>query len=292
MNVAIHPEIIKHCFQNGIVDEYCAWLLLKAQDNETQGSGIATLNEAKIQIGNAFSLSNSSAYRLLSSGIDLFWKKTDDKIYLLSSASMCMSFGVSKLLRESLSLPLSCFKGTTTQNRRAILFSALAGSSPSPQSYEALARQCHISRRTAVSYIKMSPVVQKVVNYIYGLSFATLGEMNKHLAENELHSNDHIVQDGSGWHLLHQIGNSYRTSLWKVKTKKKINKQLRSKGIFPAPGRKPPQKRVYSYTGLADSKFHFKGISEVSSYIGDWEARARKRKVAIWGKNENRLHRL
>lgn len=287
MNIPIYPELIKYCFQNNIIDEYCAWLILKAQDNESQGSGIVSMNDAKSQIETAFGLSSASTYRLLAAGIDLFWKKTDDKIYLSSISSMCMTFGLSKLLRESLSLPLSCFKGTKTKNRRSILFSALAGSSPSPQSYEALARQCHISRRTAVSYIKLSPVVQKVVNYIYGLSFNTLGEMNKHLAENELHNNDHIVQDGSGWHLLHQIGNSYRTTLWKVKTKKKINKQLRAKGIFPAPGRKPPQKRVYSFTGLADSKFHFKGISEVSSYVGDWEARARKRKVAIWGKNEN-----
>jgi hypothetical protein len=254
--------------------------LLKSYDNQYGGVGKLKLNVAKKIIEEYFKSSRSTIYRLFKEKSTFFWNINDDDIYLYSNKTICINLSIHKLYHNGYSFPIKSLFHSTLKERRALMFSIVIGDGKAPQSYSTMSRRFRLSRRTIIDYVKTSPLLLKATNYSYIMSSDSLLEINKVLAENNKES-VHVVKDKNNiYHILKQMPNTYRTNLWKIGSKNKINKRL-PKCSFVS--KNTNNDVYYSFRKDRDNaKYTYAGIGCVQNFRGDWDIASKYKNVILW----------
>ena len=150
-----------------------------------------------------------------------------------------------------------------------------------PQSYINIAERCGICRRTAIEYINICPNINKIKNYCLVSNYQSIGKLNQTIS-GQLPKDNHIIKDDSGIYLVKQMPNSYQTELWDRVSPKALNRKIRSSSLLHS-----SRTRIYGRAETADTKYIFKGMSNIGSYLEDWTPTKERQNVNMWMKNEN-----
>lgn len=273
----IYVENIEWAFKNNHIDEFCFWIILKSYDNLNGGTAKIKTSYIIDLIKNTLGLSKSTIYDIINNGNNIYWRKNKDNLFLFGIKTIFKNTNIKNINKYIYSLPIKYLFNISTKERRSILFCILISGNSTPQSYINIANRCNISRRTAINYVKNCGILQKALNYGYIKSFKTISEINEYLNTHALNPREHIVEDGSGFHLLKQMSNSYKVSLSRVKSNSRTRKLLGS----------PPQEvgnaHIYTFNGASsECNYIYKGVADVRNPENNWLTIAPSKKVMIW----------
>lgn len=93
--VVIYPEVAAAALKSKVHAAYVVFVVVKAYDVKRGGSGLISTNEFIELTQNTLGISKSQAYRIITSGIGIFWRQPKQKIIgLLSHLKAYYNLGI------------------------------------------------------------------------------------------------------------------------------------------------------------------------------------------------------
>lgn len=83
--VVIYPEVAAAALKSKVCAAYAVFMVIKVYDAQRGGSGLVSNNELVEIAQKTLGVSRSQAYRVISSGIEIFWRKVKHKTIGLNS---------------------------------------------------------------------------------------------------------------------------------------------------------------------------------------------------------------
>lgn len=77
--VVIYPEVAAAALKSKVHAAYAVFAVVKVYDSRRGGSGLVTINELVELAQKTLGISRSQAYRVIASGVDVFWRQTHRK---------------------------------------------------------------------------------------------------------------------------------------------------------------------------------------------------------------------
>jgi len=231
--IRVHSDLIQAAFKLKKIDVYSIWLFIKGIDKEKNNATGCFPKELFIQyLSIVFGLSRSSIYRILSEGESFFWENKNDKIFLYGSKKLCSVFDLKNIQKKIFLLPIGLLACDKT-SRRSLLFSMFVASRSEPQSYEAISKNCGISKNSAIEYIKKCELLNKKTNFSPVSFEKTIDEANGKVQTISKKFNLNkdkffIASDGKGnIVVLFRMPNSYSIAMTECpRSKKRLNKKI------------------------------------------------------------------
>jgi hypothetical protein len=221
--VIIYPEVAAASLKSKLHNAYAVFIIVKAYDEKNNGSGLIPLKKILQIAQSVLGISRSQAYRVLASGIDVFWRSPNKKVVgLFSHLRAYYNLGISMFASKPVRLTIGQMGyGSKFYNGNAIkdlMVCSVASwdNGGSPIAIDTISELTSVSSRTIQRQLRVMSNNHGIVLEImagYRLKCDNLNQVQAKSQVQELNSRGmvkyHSIPMNGKFAILERVGNTY-----------------------------------------------------------------------------------
>lgn len=222
--VVIYPEVAAAALKAKVHAAYAVFVVVKVFDSQRGGSGLVAINELVEIAKKTLGVSRSQAYRVISSGVGVFWRETKHKtVGLFSHLRAYHNLGIEMFSAKPVRLTVAQVGYGSDNYRGSDIKDLMVGcvaswdSGGSPIAVETIASLTGISSRTIQRQIQYmtnrSDGIVLDVDTCHKIKCDNINQMEAYALVQKLNSSGivryHSVPKDGKYAILERVGNIY-----------------------------------------------------------------------------------